>query len=142
MARAIVALLLLFAAVPTLPTFARAAPAPGTCSAWGCDAPATAPLAWTRPGGGGAGLDLSRSGDLCERHAEKLPFALTTRFALMFGLVPAALFGYATWRILYVVDSWGDGLTRIFRYRARAAFVGLPIATSLLWLLFFAARAW
>lgn len=116
---------------------------PAGCSAWHCDLPASAPLAWTRPDGGKPGaLDISRSGDLCERHAAKVPFALTGRFVLVFGVVPAFAFAYLAFRVLWLLDRHGPGLARFGEQGGRRILFGTPIAVIVGWLAFFVARAW
>ena len=116
---------------------------PSPCAAWNCDRPASAPLAWTRPGGGEPGaLDVSRSGDLCELHAAKTPFVLAGRFVLVFGVVPALAFGYIAFRVLYIFDRHGPGLARFGEAGGRRILFGVPLLVVAGWLAFFAARAW
>jgi len=116
---------------------------PMTCSAWHCDLPSSAPLAWTRPDGGQPGrLDISRTGDLCEKHAAKSPFALAGRFAFVFGIVPAFAFAYLSFRVLWIVDRYGPGLARFGEANGRRILFGTPAAIFLGWLVFFAIRAW
>lgn len=116
----------------------------GQCAAWGCHETASAPLAWTRPGGGESrGMDLLSTGDLCPRHASKLPFVLVTRFFVFFALFPALLLGWVSFRFLYVIDQHGAGLPRFTGERhAKTVLFGLPPLLSLAWLAFFAFRAW
>lgn len=116
---------------------------PASCSAWHCDLPASAPLAWTRPDGGKPGvLDISRTGDLCERHAAKSPFVLCGRFLFVFGIVPGLAFAYLSFRVLWLIDRHGPGLARFGERGGRRILFGTPLAVAVGWLAFFVARAW
>lgn len=116
---------------------------PRPCAAWHCDLPASAPLAWTRPDGGKPGmLDISRNGDLCERHAAKTPFALAGRFVLVFGIVPSLAFAYIAFRVLWIYDRHGPGLAKLGEQTGRRVLFGVPLAVMVGWLAFFLVRAW
>ena len=116
----------------------------GQCAAWGCHEMSSAPLAWTRPGGDARGMDILSTGDLCVRHAGKVPFVLVPRFGVFFAIFPAMLLGWVSFRILYVVDQHGPGLLRWFTYRQTATrlLFGAPPLLALAWLAFFVLRAW
>lgn len=115
----------------------------GQCAAWGCHETATAPLAWTRPGGDARGMDLLSTGDLCARHAGQVPFVLVARFFVFFAVFPAMLLGWVSFRVLYLVDQHGPGLPRWVGERAaKPLLFGLPPLFSLAWIAFFALRAW
>lgn len=114
----------------------------GTCSAVHCADTASAPLAWTRPDGGARGFDLTSTGDLCPRHAAKVPFALTARFLLVFGFVPALLIGYAAFRVLYVFDRFGSAFDRLGPRGRKLVMAGIPLLAHLGWLALYASRAW
>ncbi len=126
-----------------MPSLAAAAEPMTSCAAWHCSDAPSAPLAWTRAGGGDRGFDVLSTGDLCPRHAAKAPYALTMRFALVFGFLPAMLGGYATFRIFYVVDRFGPGLPRFTGERwAKPVLFGIPLLVSLAWVTRFLVRAW
>lgn len=126
-----------------LPGLARAAEPVQQCAAWHCSEVPSAPLAWTRAGGGERSFDVMSTGDLCPRHAKKVPYALTMRFALVFGFLPAMLGGYALFRIFYVVDQWGPGLPRFTGEKwAKPVLFGLPMLVSLGWVIRFLIKAW
>jgi hypothetical protein len=115
----------------------------GQCAAWGCHEISSAPLAWTRPGGDARGMDLLSTGDLCPRHAAKLPFVLVTRCFVFFAVFPAILLGWVSFRVLNLLDQHGPGLPRWVGDRpAKPLLFGAPPLLSLAWLGFFALRAW
>lgn len=114
----------------------------GTCSAVHCAETASAPLAWTRPDGGARGFDLTSTGDLCPRHAAKVPFALTARFLLVFGFVPALLIGYAAFRVLYVFDRFGGTFDRLGPRGRKLVMAGIPLLAHAAWLALYVSRAW
>ena len=125
------------------PAFALAAEPVQQCSAWHCSDVPSAPLAWTRAGGGDRSFDVMSTGDLCPRHAKKAPYALTMRFALVFGFLPAMLGGYALFRIFYVVDQWGPGLPRFTGEKwAKPVLFGLPVLVSAAWVIRFLIKGW
>ncbi len=120
------------------------AKAPGQCAAWGCHQTATSPLAWTRPDGGAQAAGFLSSGDLCARHADKVPFVFVARFVVFFAIFPALLATWVAFRLLYVVDQHGPGLPRFTgndERRARLLLFAAPPLVGLAWLAFFALRA-